>query len=778
MKRLRQISTPNPRFLLLLALFVAGALFHAATLPVLEGNDELLHFNYVRWLRAENRLPDRADSISSGVRQESGQPPLAYWIYARFFDLLNLPRYPTDIALTLQDVRNKWSTPVERWRRTDNLNLFLHGDNESIFGHPDVVATERAARLLSLLYSVIAVCAAYGAAREVFREVKGGEGWSLVAAALFAFAPQMIYMTAQLSNDILATTISTLIIWQTLRLMRRGSSPLRLIVLGVLLGLGGLTKINGLLLGPAVGIAVLLDWVKHSKKFTTLIKNGLLLGLPIVLMVGPWIVWGAVTYHDPLGVNVHDSFFSVDSANLGSGAIRPTIGQLVAQLPDIYLSYWGKFGPGAVWMSPLAYGALTVIVLLSLAGYVVAVIRRKRHALGGVLSPGVVLVLAVMVAAMATGAVQWLIRLFAISSVITGRLMYPAHAAIAILITGGLLLLARQVEARSQRLSRGLRVYSVTAVTAVGLLVAPVAIHATYAEPLMITWQKLPTLQGGPVAFDHTIRFLGYAQGDPRIYDNQFSAVTLCWDVLQAPTRPAAYAIKVFDKPGHTVAERTSVHGTGRYFSALWIPGNTFCEDIDLLVKGALEAGRTYDIALTLIDERTQAADWQATAADGTPIPVPFIGKVISPAGDMSATISGPLTPTTIQYPGFADLQGYSLSGNLAPGKSVALSLLWKSTGQTDDNLSEFIHLVGANTSTVLVDGIPRGGRYPSWAWFPGEKIAEQWPVTLPDNLPPGDYTIQIGFYHPDSGARIAATQGGTGAKDNAATLLSFSVPK
>src|SRR5205085_11437876 len=129
--------------------------------------------------------------------------------------------------------------PVERWRRTDNLNLFYHGYGEELFGHPDVVNSERAARFLSLIYGVIAVIAAYGASREVFRR----EEWALVATALFAFMPQMLYMTAQLSNDITAIALSTLVIWQTLRLMRRGASPLRLIVLGGLLGLSGLTKV-------------------------------------------------------------------------------------------------------------------------------------------------------------------------------------------------------------------------------------------------------------------------------------------------------------------------------------------------------------------------------------------------------------------------------------------------------------------------------------------------------------------------------------------------------
>ena len=50
----------HKRFLILLILFIVGGLIHNATLPVLEGNDEVQHYNYVRWLRVERRTAERA----------------------------------------------------------------------------------------------------------------------------------------------------------------------------------------------------------------------------------------------------------------------------------------------------------------------------------------------------------------------------------------------------------------------------------------------------------------------------------------------------------------------------------------------------------------------------------------------------------------------------------------------------------------------------------------------------------------------------------------------
>src|SRR5262249_10498640 len=138
-------------------------------------------------------------------------------------------------------------------------------------------------------------------------------------------------------------------------------------------------------------------------------------------------------------------------------------------------------------------------------------------------------------------------------------------------------------------------------------------------------------LKGEPIDYDHTIRFLGYAQDNPNVAENTFTSFTLCWEVLQTPVRAAAYSIKLFDQQGQGHGDRTTVHGTGRYNSALWRPGDRFCEDIDVMVKGPLQSGQALNVLLVLLDAKTSAVDWQATGPDGTPIKWPFIGQVVSP---------------------------------------------------------------------------------------------------------------------------------------------------
>ncbi|MCC7450347.1 MAG: glycosyltransferase family 39 protein [Anaerolineae bacterium] len=661
---MRRLLTAHRRLLVLLALFVIAVLIHQMTLPTLEGSDETLHLNYVNLLRNENRLPDRATYLTNSTWQESGQPPLGYWVAAQFLRLFNLPNLPDDLLQRLTPVSNHWFTPPDRWNYRDNFNLFYHGLDERAFGHPEVVINNRVARLPSLLFGSLAVIGAYGAAREVFRR----NNWALVATAIFAFTPQMVAISASVTNDVSSTAFATLAIWQTLRLLRVGASPLRLAIIGALLALGGLSKVSALLIAPGLGLAILFDWRQRRLPFRQLVINGLIVGVVLALILGPWIVYGVTTFNDPFGFRTHNNPLRAN--------IVPTLGQFVRALPEAYLSYWGKLGTSAIWLSPLLYALFSVIPILSVVGYVAYFVRLRgwphplppsplrsegepvdddsprclRRGVGGEVNKYQAIVLIVIGLCVFAGLLQWLRELFAIAYVITGRLMYAGHVAVAIGLTGGLYLLALTpnpspsgegsrrppvpplhfVERRAGGEANKGAIYAVTLLAAASLIVAPLRLHTAFAPPHMLTQQQLPALEGGPIDFDQTIRFLGYTRPDLHVYQGRLHRITLCWQVLKPATHAAAFALKFFESPTVTVGERTSVHGLGHYPSALWRAGDIFCDDVDVPISGIIEPGRVYNMILTLMDAQTMAANWPATLPPNhTPVQYPFIGQVI-----------------------------------------------------------------------------------------------------------------------------------------------------
>lgn len=94
-------------------------------------------------------------------------------------------------------------------------------------------------------------------------------------------------------------------------------------------------------------------------------------------------------------------------------------------------------------------------------------------------------------------------------------------------------------------------------------------------------------------------------------------------------------------------------------------------------------------------------------------------------------------------------LQGYSLQSNqLAPGDIVQLTLFWQTAEALDQRYKIFLHLIDQNGNLVAQhDSEPGGGLSPTTTWPSTETIIDNHGLLLPANLPPGQYTLDMGLY-------------------------------
>src|SRR5437870_482292 len=104
-------------------------------------------------------------------------------------------------------------------------------------------------------------------------------------------------------------------------------------------------------------------------------------------------------------------------------------------------------------------------------------------------------------------------------------------------------------------------------------------------------------------------------------------------------------------------------------------------------------------------------------------------------------------------------LEGYRLgSRSLKPGETLALTLLWRADGPTTDRWKVFTHLLdGASLVVAQRDAEPADNLRPTTSWKPGERIEDNYGITVPPNLPAGSYTLEIGMY---AGERRSAFNG------------------
>ena len=68
-------------------------------------------------------------------------------------------------------------------------------------------------------------------------------------------------------------------------------------------------------------------------------------------------------------------------------------------------------------------------------------------------------------------------------------------------------------------------------------------------------------------------------------------------------------------------------------------------------------------------------------------------------------------------------------------------------------------------------DGPPAGGLLPTYAWDPGEIVADPHNLWLPDRLAPGDYTLIAGLYTQPGVVRLRTPTG-----DDFAVLRTYTV--
>jgi hypothetical protein len=72
------------------------------------------------------------------------------------------------------------------------------------------------------------------------------------------------------------------------------------------------------------------------------------------------------------------------------------------------------------------------------------------------------------------------------------------------------------------------------------------------------------------------------------------------------------------------------------------------------------------------------------------------------------------------------------------------------------------VHLLNSGSKVVAQRDLqPQAGAAPTTTWLPGEILTDAYTLSLPGDLPPGDYRLIAGMYNAASGQRLAVDRGG-----------------
>ncbi len=566
-ERLAAVLRAHTGALVVGVIFLLLSVLYNVAIPAWEADNELSHFNYVRYLVDQRTLP-RADAqvvtpvmvdacrsgeerIQIELTHQFRQPPLYYLLGALATGWIDADGAGPAAA-----------NPFRMWDPNQlGYNFALHNLAQERPPYSGTLLALHALRLMSGLVGLLGLVATYLLGLLLFG---GRRPLALAMMAINAFIPQYVFASAIVNNDILIAALSAwCLYWCAVAVLR--APRLRFVLLaGFTAGLAVLAKYNGIVLLAPVTLAALAvlraAWRQSRRHFVaTLLPTALVIAVvsvPAVL----WLLRNQTIYGQWLG-----SFATT------SGYIDELLGDLTARsAPDFweatlyaFSTFWGQFGWDTLILPRSILVVLAAASLVAMLGIVLLLADRRqpRANRGAVLAAVGFLVLVSLQAFIRAGD----------SLEPRGRYLFPGLAVICFLLVAGW---QRILPERYQLV--GLRAlwagFLVLAVATPFMLLRP-----AYAPPrLASSAELLPGEQPINAAIGGLAELVGYRIEPERISVGEPVEVTLVWRALRATPNNYTLSIHLVDGDNFPRAWVMSHPGRGNYPTSAWQPGDIF----------------------------------------------------------------------------------------------------------------------------------------------------------------------------------------------------------
>ena len=703
----------------LLVVYIGLAVGYSFADPLYESPDELRHVRYVRHIAEHGSLPIQRDG---GPRAQSHHPPLYYAMGALASSWVHV-----DEDVYYQPKENPfWG--YRYWEvGDDNKTQYVHGPYDRI----GLLAIPELRGITLLVYVVRWMTVLMGAGvvwltyRIGLRVLPKFPGLALGGAALVAFNPQFLYLSGAVNNDIPAALCGAATLLVCVRSVQGRPGWRTNISLGVLFGLGLLTKIHLIvLLVPIELVYALSAW--EERDWQSFMKGNLVIVGLAVLISGWWFARNQILYGDPLGVGVHSELWNSRSPSEGLWALRQ-------EIPYLWSTLWGRFGYGQVALPRAIYQGASVFCLLCLGGFLVGGWKALPSLAAGSLAATVLVFLA------------WVIYYTLVQPAgARGRFLFPALPAFTVLLMAGL-----------RRLVPWRRGW--IASLGVVALVLPISLYAlmwvlvpAFAPPRRLRPSEIDaipnpiekelrlTTEGADVA---VARLRGYRVAPREVVPGDVVEVTLYWEALAQTQREHVVFVHLLSESGVMVAQRDTYPGLGRYPTSAWRPGAIIADTYRLHLP---ETAYTPDRGTIQVGLYVQ---------DGPRLTTPEGQDALELATiDVHARPGDRPNPISVNFGDKLELIGYSLDGRaVEPGETVGLTLYWRALSSMDVNYEVFVHVLGtddqiwANSDSPLTDQAVCTNR-----WESGVVVREERDLTLAQETPLGFYDLELGLRAPD----------------------------
>ena len=699
-------------FVVLLALYLFAATWLSFRLPAFVTPNEPLHYEHAALLRRTGRLPD---PIQSERMDERHQPPLYYALVA--LTGLSFSNVPLDTELE--------QNPYYFKTIGGNRNPFVHTT-------PSTVPLLYSGRLVSTLLGALGVVAIYIAAIQSLPAEVG-----LLVAALMAFQPMFLFLSASLNNDLAATALISVLLAYTTFLIVGEKGPRAYMLWGVLFALAVLTKANAIFLAITLGVACLATW-RRSSRMNRALQCGLAGLAGFIPLYALWLITNVSRGIDAMGVA--DSL-PVMVVLKNSPATWLLLKSHLFTLWKSFLLDWsaGETGYTESWV----YIVWLILLIIAAAGWLR---RRQGKSINSTLF-WMHLLWFLPLLWMFVSVKSLMVQTFGFL-VPEGRWIIPALPSLAWLVGVGW---SRWWPERSRR-KASLLASAVPVILTLALLF--VMIPKLYPQPKRLagTEQIPESAQDSGIVYNNQIKLLAtevnnFTNGQPNKITTYWQALT---DVEKDYIVSTELIVPLIDRWEKTASVET-YPGRGLAPTGGWRKGEIYRDEVVLETTTERNGPAAAFLHVQLLDGEqvlpaSQEEQRVETRGGGSVIIYPE--KPLAPPPEVRLE-------TPVNFGGIFDLIAVS-TNRVEDG--LYLTLWWQAQAETDQAYTIFAHLLDENGQVVAQsDAMPDAGRSPTSIWQPGDVIRDLHWLPAPASFAG---SLLIGAYLLETLERLPAVQG------------------
>lgn len=697
--------------ILVLLVYLVIASLYSYFVPALDGYDGIAHFNYINYLRKNQKMPMIDDYAATFSYELVQQPPL-YYVISSMVNI-GVPYDDADHYARLSENPYYGKQPGTHWtiRLPDAPDSFR-------------TAVERA-RAVSVLGGLLAVLGVWLWVNQLLP----GRPWlSTATAYLVGLNPVFLFLSVTVTNDAWAVAGTAITMWLiTVTVHRQDVSWWRWFVVGGVVGLATLTKYS--VLTVAIPAAILFFIGFWNKGYRNFILACLMLLSGWLLTAGFWYLRNLIVYQELVPLN--------QMAQIITTLRRPTplsIAEIQTKLPWLFFSYWGVFG------NIVAPNRLLDLwkwfVVIGCGGVIIHIFVAREAAIR--------VALIACLLWLAVGLISLINWMRTISYGDQARLLFVAAPGNALLLTLGWNAL---VPRRWQNILNVVLIGALigAALWSLSTLAYAFAIPASLAE-------NIQPHQVMNAQFENGIQVLGYDLPAGRVLLSDTGLpLTIYFAAQRVVTEHYTLFIHLVDEQDGLLYQFDGVPFGGRHPTRQWRPNQRFGDSYMLTAKAtkAVDTIATLEMGFYKMDrpdERVNVYDPKGQIVGDRLV----LGKIrVLNRRPMQAS---PDSKAIASWNSQIKLLSADISRD-SSNNTLVVRTVWLAQQTIRTDYTVFVQLLDVNNNVIAqTDQQPCAGRLPTSTWLAGEIITDTYVLTIPAN----DWQqMIIGFYDGQTGQRL-----------------------